>query len=168
MPNVAKVLKEEISRISRKEAKAAVAAIRKPSVRARTDIADLKRRLALVEKANKAFQVRLAKIEAVQPAAPTTEATGRGWISGKGIRSLRKRMGLSQPAFAKLVGASAQAVYMWESKLGMLKLRDNMKAAVFAVRGLGAREAKKRLEEMKAKEPKKAKKATKQGKRRGK
>ena len=55
MPNIARVLKEEISRISRKEAKAAVAPIRKPSVRLRKDVADLKRRLALMEKVREQF-----------------------------------------------------------------------------------------------------------------
>jgi len=40
MPNVAAVLKAEIARISRKEAKAAVSPIRKPSVRLRKDVAN--------------------------------------------------------------------------------------------------------------------------------
>jgi DNA-binding transcriptional regulator YiaG len=153
MPNVAKVLKEEISRIARKEAKVAVASIRGPSVRARRDLADLKRRLALLERANRELQVRLAKIGAAQPAAPATETAARRWISGKGIRSLRKRLGLSQPDFARLVGASAQAVYVWESKPGMLKLREKTKAALLAAKGLGAKEARRQLAE---KAPKKA------------
>ena len=112
MPDIAKVLKEEISRIARKEAKAAVAPIRKPSTRLRKDVADLKRRLALMEKANKEVQSRLAKLVAAQPVAPSTESVGRGWISGKGIKSLRKRLGLSQTEFAKLIGVSDQAVYV--------------------------------------------------------
>ena len=40
MPNVMKVLKDEISRISRKEAKAAVSPVRKPSVRLRKHVAN--------------------------------------------------------------------------------------------------------------------------------
>jgi DNA-binding transcriptional regulator YiaG len=155
MPNIAKVLREEIARISRKEAKAAVTPVRKPSIRVRSDVADLKRRMALLEKANKELLARLAKIEAAQPAPPATEPAGRGWISGKGIKSLRKRLGLSQADFARLVGVSEQAVYIWERKTGMVKFRDSTKAAVFAVRGIGAREAKDRLAEMKAKTVKK-------------
>ena len=54
-------------------------------------------------------------------------------------------------AFAKLVGESSNAVYQWESKPGMLRLRNNTRAAVFAARQLGAREAKARLAEMAAK-----------------
>ena len=154
MPNVARVLKDEISRISRKEAKAAVAPIRKPSARHRKEIADLKMRIALMETANTQLGNRLAKVEAAQPAAPSTEPAGREWISGKGIERLRKRLGLSQDEFAKLVGVTANAVCMWESKPRMLRLRASTKTSVFAVRGIGGREAKKRLEEMaKAKKP---------------
>ena len=147
MPNIAKVLKEEITRLSRKEAKAAVTPFRKPSVRSRKDMADLKRRMVLLEKLGRQLQDRLAKMDAVQPAAPT-EPSAREWISGRGIKSLRKRLGLSQSELAKLVGVSEQAVYMWEQKPGMLKFRASTKASLFSVRNLGAREAKKRLEEM--------------------
>ena len=158
MPNIAKILKEEITRLSRKEAKAAVTPFRKPSVRSRKDMADLKRRMVLLEKLGRQLQDRLAKMDAVQPAAPT-EPSAREWISGRGIKSLRKRLGLSQSELAKLVGVSEQAVYMWEQKPGMLRLRTSTKASVFSIRDLGAREARKRLEEMaKAKQPKKAKK----------
>lgn len=147
MPNIARVLKEEISRIARKEAKVAVAPVRRPSVRARRDVAELKRRLAALEKASRQLLARLAKIEGAQPAPAQEESAAREWISGKGIKSLRRRLGLSQSQFAKLVGVSDQAVYNWESRSGMLKLRSATKASVFAVRGIGAREARRRLEE---------------------
>jgi DNA-binding transcriptional regulator YiaG len=153
MPNIAKVLKEEISRIARHEAKIAVTPIRKPTIRVRRDVADLKVRLAALEKVSQALQAALTKL---QPAAPSTPVAEKGWISGKGIRSLRKRLGLSQGEFARLVDASSQAVYTWESKPGMLKLREATRAAVFAIRGIGAREARKRLAAMTV--PPKAKK----------
>ena len=87
------------------------------------------------------------KCQAAQP-APAPEQAEKGWISGKGIRSLRKRLGLAQNEFARLAGVSDQAVYLWEQKTGMLKLRSDTKAAVFAVRGIGAKEARARLEAM--------------------
>lgn len=147
MPNIAKVLKQEISRIARKEARAAVAPLRKPHGRARIDIAGLKRRVALLEQANKQLQDRLAQCGDA-PAAAATEPSGKGWISGKGVRSLRKRLGLLQAEFATLVGVSTQAVHTWESKPGLLRLRKAPKAAVLAARSLGAREARKRLAEL--------------------
>ena len=154
MPNVAKVLKEEITRLARKEAKAAVSPIRRPSVRLRKDVTALKRRMVLLEQETKAMQALLKKMEAAQPAVP--EAEKKEWISGKGIKSLRNRLGLSQGELAKLVGVSRNTVYKWEIKPGMLKLRESTKAALFSLRGMGAREARKRLEAMKPKTPKKA------------
>lgn len=148
MPNIVKVLKQEISRIARKEAKAAVAPLRKPHGRARIDIAGLKRRVALLEQANKQLQDRLAQCGDAPAVAVATEPSGKGWISGKGVRSLRKRLGLLQAEFATLVGVSTQAVHTWESKPGLLRLRKAPKAAVLAARSLGAREARTRLAEL--------------------
>ena len=147
MPNIAKVLKEEIARISRHEAKIAVTPIRKPSMRLRKDVASLKARVAALEKENRALQALLTKIQVAQP-QPASETVEKGWISGKGIKSLRKRLGLTQGELGRLVGVSNTAVVLWEKKSGMLKLRDKTKAAVFAIRGLGAREAKARLDGM--------------------
>ena len=166
MPNIAKVLKEEISRIARKEAKAVAAPLHRPSARARKDIAELKRRIAAMEQLNKGLVSRLAKLEGALPAPAPTDSEAKGWISGKGVRSLRKRLGLTQGEFAKLVGVTGNAVYQWESRPGMLKLRAKTKAAVFAVRGIGAKKAKQRLAAMKPAKPAKkgAAKPTRRGK----
>jgi DNA-binding transcriptional regulator YiaG len=165
MSNIAKVLKDEITRLARKEAKQAVAPLHKPAAEARRTFADLKRRVAVLEKANKQLASRLAKVPQPEPVAAPVGP--KNWISGKGVRSLRQKLGLSQEAFAKLVGVTPNAVWIWESKPGMLRMRDATKAAVMAVRGLGARDAKQRLIEMAKAKPtaKKTGKAGKRGKR---
>lgn len=160
MPNVMTVLKAEIVRLARKEAKAAVAPFRKPSGATRRVLADLKRRVAILEKENKRLGSLLAKLPQPEPVVAPTGP--RNWISGKGVRSLRQKLGLSQEGFAKLVGVTPNAVYIWERKPGMLRMRDATKAAVMAVRNLGAREAKAKLAEMAAVK-KSAKKAGKRG-----
>ena len=121
MPSVAKALREGISRIGCKEAKAPFALLHEASVTFWEAMADLKRRLALFEKENKQIQAQVRKIEAAQSATPE-EPAGRVWISGKVVKSLRKRVGLSQADFAKLVGISHQTVFKWEQKPGMLRL----------------------------------------------
>ena len=146
MSNIITALKAEIARIARKEAKQAVAPLHKPTVGARHVLADLKRRVAALEKENKRMAALLSKIP--QPEPKEEPAKAKGWISGKGVRSLRQKLGLSQDAFAKLVGVSPNCVYQWESKPGMLRLRENTRAAVFAARDLGAREAKDTLAAM--------------------
>ncbi len=145
MPNVMTVLKAEITRLAKKEAKAAVAPVRKPSIGARKALADLKRRIAALEKQVKAFGAVLAGIPQSQAEAPAAEKVR---ITAKGMRSLRKKLRLTREQFAKLVGITASGVYLWERKNGPLRVRGTTKAAILAIRNLGASEAKKRLEEM--------------------
>ena len=159
MPNIAKVLKEEISRISRHEAKVAFTPLQRRTIKLERAAADLKRRTASLEKANKQLHERLAKIEAAQPAAPAPEPAGRAWISGKGVKSLRQKLGLTQKEFGGLTGVTEHAVQLWESKPGMLRLRDATKTAIMAVRGIGKTEARKRLEALKPVAKAKGKKA---------
>ena len=160
MANVITALKAEIARIARKEAKALTAPLRKPANATRLTLADLKRRVAALEKENKRLSASLSKIPQQAPAEEPAKA--KGWVSGKGILSMRRKLGLSQEAFAKLVGVSPSAVYNWERKSGMLRLRSKTQAAVMAARKLGSREAKAKLAEVatvkKAKSAGKAKK----------
>jgi DNA-binding transcriptional regulator YiaG len=148
MPDIMTALKAEIVRLARKEVKAATDPIRKPANATRLTLADLKRRVAALEKQFKQADAQLAKVPLPEPAPEPVKA--KGWISGKGVRSLRQKLGLSQEAFAKLVGVSPNCVYNWEAKPGMLRLREKTRAAVFAARELGAREAKAKLAEMAA------------------
>ena len=143
MSNVITVLKAEIVRIARREAKQAVTPLHKPAVSARHALADLKRRVAALEKENKRLAALLSQMP--QPEPEEAPATARGWISSKGVRSLRQKLGLSQEAFAQLVGVSPNAVYQWEHRSGTLRLREKTRAAVMAVRELGAREAQAKL-----------------------
>jgi DNA-binding transcriptional regulator YiaG len=146
MANVAKVLKAEIARISRKETKTAIAQIGKSHTSLKKIVADLKKRLASLEKENKRLVAETKKHKAVPAAAPTAEAA-KARFTAKGIRSVRSKLGLTQADFAKLVGATTHAVYLWEKKEGALRLRDKTKAALLSIRGLGANEAKAKIEE---------------------
>ncbi len=152
MPNVAKVLKEEISRIARKEIKSAVARITKPTTKTRKAQAALKRRLAVLEKQAKQILSVVNRLEAAQPkAAP--EATSKIRVTAKGMRSLRRKLRLSQGEFGRLLGVSEQAVYMWERGSGALRVRETTRTALLAIRGFGAREARAHLESMAAEKP---------------
>lgn len=149
MPNIAKVLKEEIARIAKKEAKAAVTPIRKPSIRIRKDTADLKARVTTMEKEIKRLTVLVVNLASTQPIAAEAAPEGKSWIFGKGIKTLRRKLGLTQGELATLVGVSTGAVVQWEAKAGKLNLRTATKKAILAIRGIGKAEARKRLEAMK-------------------
>jgi DNA-binding transcriptional regulator YiaG len=146
MSDVAKVLKTEIARISKREAKGATQRIAKSNAWLRKIVAELKRRVVLLEKENKHLLAAMKKYQEESPQKPDEE-TRKARITSKSIRSLRGRLGLSQAGFAKLVGVTTHTVFLWENKEGVLSLRDNTREALLSVRGMGAREAKQKLAE---------------------
>lgn len=146
MPNIAKVLKDEMARIARREANNAVAPARKPAAGFKRTAAELKRKVAALEKEVKALRKAVA---GNRPAAPAAEAVAeKARLTAKGMRSLRRKLRLSGQEFAQLVGVTGQAVYAWEKGTGPLKVRSKTRAAILAIRGIGAREAKRRLAAM--------------------
>ena len=148
MSNVVKVLKAEIARISKKEAKSATQAIGKSNTWLRKTVADMKKRLVLLEKENKRLGAIVKKYQVAQPEKLEQEQGKKVRFSSRGILSLRKKLRLSQADFGKLLGTTPGAVYLWEKKEGALNLRDKTKAAILSVRGLGANEAKEKLAEI--------------------
>lgn len=79
MPNIASVLKAEIARVARKEARAETAALKKHSVTQRTEIASLKKRVAELEGGLR----RLGKEQrkSIQPPVAPAQAEGSGKAS---------------------------------------------------------------------------------------
>ena len=161
--NVMSVLKAEISRLARKEARAVVAPVKKASATYRGLIAGLRKQINALQK-----EVAILKRAIPSPEralATKTEPEGRFWITGKGIRTLRKRTGLTQAKFAKLVGVSVPTVVNWEKAKGKLNLRKAAAGALRGLRGKGKREVAEMLPKeakapkAKAKAKKKAKKA---------
>ncbi len=145
MPNIAKILKDEIQRLARKEVKAAVTALKKENVALKHMAADLKRRVVQLERASKQTLRQNAKA-AEKPAQASDDEVGKARITAKMIKTVRTRLGLSQGEFATLIGVSRLSVYQWETKKGRLQFRGNTKAAIVAVRKLKKKEALKRLE----------------------
>jgi DNA-binding transcriptional regulator YiaG len=148
MSNVVNVLKAEITRISKKEAKNATQGIGKSTAWLRKTVADLKKRLVLLEKENKHLVAALKKCQVAQPEKIDQEEGKKARFTSKGIFALRKKLRLSQADFGKLLGTTPHAVYLWEKKIGALNLRDKTMAAILSIRALGAREAKEKLEEL--------------------
>ena len=146
MPNIAKVLKDEVSRLARRETNKALASISKPALGLRRTTADLKRRVAQLEKELRSLRKTIDDLAKAHPAA-VPETTDKARITANGMRSLRRRFRLSGQEFARLLGITPQVVYGWEKASGPLRMRGTTRAAILAVRGLGAREARKRLEE---------------------
>ena len=148
MSNVVRVLKEEIARISKREAKSATEGIGKANTWLRKTVADLKKRVLLIEKENKRLAAMMKKYQVQSPQQSDAEEGKKARFTARGIKSLRSKLRLSQADFGKLLGTTPGAVYLWEKKDGALSLRDKTKAAILSIRGLSAKEAKEKLAEL--------------------
>lgn len=143
MPNIASVLKDEIARVARKETRADIQALKKSVAHYRSEIASLKRRLQQLEQAVK--RQGRSRPASVQAADAGGEPEGpRVRFSARSLASQRKRLGLSAPALARLLGVSALSVYKWES--GNTRPRPRQIEAIAGLRKIGRREAARRLE----------------------
>ncbi len=159
MPDIARVLKEEIQRLARKESKAAVINLRKDNAMLKRVAADHKRRLAKLERENRLLlsEAQKRRKQSMQVADGDVD---KARISAKMVRSTRDKLALSQADFAKLVGVSTQTVYQWEHKEGRLSFRGNAKTAIVAVRKLNRKEAQQQLEALREKKTPKRKRRT--------
>ncbi len=143
MPSFANALKQEITRLARKEIRSETTATRRAVAQFRRDIAELKR-LA------KSMDRRLAALERSEkkrlPMPTTLDLAEGARFSPRSVRSHRKKIGFSQAEYATLVGVSALTIYNWES--GRTRPRKEQLAALVAVRKLGKREAERRWEQV--------------------
>ena len=144
MPNIGTVLKDEITRVSRKAIRGETQALKKSVTQYRSQIAQLKRRMQALEK-----QVqRLGKAggrRAAEPAGGEEAEEGSHLrFSAKGLAAHRRRLGLSAAALAKVLGVSALSIYKWES--GKVRPRAKQIEAIASLRTMGKRDVAQRLE----------------------
>ena len=145
MPNIGLILKDEITRLARRSTRQAYAPLKRDVVSLKHSVAQLKRQNQKLSRDNVVLMAELNKRMAALPAVSGAEAK-KARISPKLIKSQRKRLGLSQQDFGKLLGASGGSVLAWET--GRVRPREKVKAALAAVRKLQKREARRRLEAM--------------------
>ena len=141
MPDVAAVLKEEITRLARKEVTQQVGPLRETIAEQRRTIAALRRQVEALAR-NQAFLQQQENRRLAE--APKASATKGVRFSARGLTADRKRLGLSAREYGLLVGVSGQTIYTWES--GTSKPRATALAGWAAVRGIGKREVLRRLE----------------------
>ena len=150
MANIGTLLKDEISRLSRREIRRQIETMRKASAQYRRNIAALKRQAGKLER-------QVARLEASvfdTPRVKASAATGKQVrFVAKGLKSQRERLGLSAADYAKLAGVSSQSIYNWER--GAARPRAGQIATLAALRGINKREALARLERMAAKSSRK-------------
>lgn len=141
MPNIGAMLKQEITRLARREVRAQVQATKKASTQYRRHIAALRRQVAALERQLGLVRRRMTDGAPAAPGEPSQKIR----FVAKGLKSQRARLGLSAADFGRLVGVSAQSIYNWEQ--GHATPRASQLAILAARRGIGKREALKLLEQ---------------------
>ena len=143
MTQLATVLRDEIRRLARREINADLASVRKASAQLRRDIAALKRENASLRRKVEFLEKR----EKRRLDEPTTTADGppEGTrFSTRSLKAQRRRTGLSQAEYGRLIGVSTLTMNHWENG----KARPSAKhlARIVELRGIGKREAQRQLE----------------------
>ena len=141
MPNITSVLNEQIRRLAKREITSQTRSTRRLTAQYRRDIAALKRQVASLQK-TVAFLERQEKRRVVEQPVPEMVEGVR--FRADGIKSHRAKLGLSAKDYGRLVGVAGLTIYQWEG--GKNRPRAAQLAKLIAVRGLGKREALKRLE----------------------
>lgn len=141
MPNITAVLNEQIRRLAGREIVARTKTTRKLTAHYRRDIAALKRQVASLTKVVGFLEKQEKKRVASQP---VPQEVGDVRFRADGLRSHRAKLGLSTDNYGRLAGVSGMSIQRWES--GKVRPRKAQVAMLAAVRGIGKREAEKRLE----------------------
>ncbi len=145
MGKVEAIIKSEIVRLSKRELRKVTTPLKKDIWALKNAVSQLRKTVLHLERFV-ALQKKEWEKKPPLEAAPEEVETAR--LSPKLIRSLRKRLHLSQRDLARLVGVTPLAIYQWET--GVFKPKKEKRSVLVALRKLGRREAKRLLEELKA------------------
>ena len=92
MANIGNILRDEIARLSRRELRKQVTSLQKTAAGQRRDIAAMKKQIATLERATKAWSKRLQKTLSTSEVAESNIPLR---FRADGLRSLRTKLGLS-------------------------------------------------------------------------
>ncbi len=111
MPNLAVTLRQEITRLARREIRSQTQALRKASAQFRRDIAELKRHASKLKSEVARLERRVGK-DVAPKIAEADPAKIR--FSAKSVISQRRGLGISAAEYGKLIGVTAHTIYKWE------------------------------------------------------
>ena len=131
MSNIVSMVKSEILRLARKEAKGQIAKAQKVATEYRHEVAQLKRLLHQKERELTRLRKQWTPAEE-DPLAGTR-------FSSRSVRAQRQRLGLSAEDYGRLIGVSPLSIYAWEQ--GKARPRKTQLARLVAVRGIGKKAA---------------------------
>ena len=140
MPNIASILRDEIIRLARKEIRIEIEGLKKSSAKYRSEISDLKRRIAVLEK--HLVQKSRKNTQTVSNDSEGEVAT-RFRFGANRFAAQRQKLGLSAGDMGAIIGVSAQTIYNWEAEKS--RPRQSQLIAIAASRKMGKKEIRARL-----------------------
>ncbi len=145
------IIKSEIVRLAKREVRKISGPLRKDVWSLKNMVSQLRKTVSALERvtASQEAQARRGKVQL--EANPEEVRIAR--FSPRLIRSLRKRLGITQNELAILAGVTVGAIHQWES--GIFVPRAEKKGALIALRKLGRKEVRKLLEERRSEGAKK-------------
>jgi len=142
MPDFAKAIKEEITRLAKKEVKKTAAPLNARIRSLVKTVSGQEKKIARLEKVAARQEKELLKSAPV-PEAARPEEVKKARISPRLVKTQRKRLKLNQSDFARLLNVSVAAVRSWEQ--GRALPKEDTMATFVAVRKLKPKEAWNRL-----------------------
>jgi DNA-binding transcriptional regulator YiaG len=141
------IVKSEIVRLAKREIRKISVPLGKDVRLLKNTVSQLRKTVLAVERFAARQKAELEKGKVLLEATPEEVKESR--FSPRLIRSLRKRLGITQKELAILTGVTIGAIHQWES--GLFVPRAQKKSALVALRKLGRREVRRLLGEKKAK-----------------
>ena len=143
MGKVETIIKSEIVRLAKREMKQSFVPLNRQVRSLKATISQLRRTVQGLQR-QAAQQEKMTGGERLSLEA-SPEEMKKARFSPRLIKSLRKKLGVTQKEMALLAGVTVGAIFQWEK--GIFEPRGEKKKALVALRKLGRREAKKLLEE---------------------
>jgi|GEM_PF-2712913 len=124
MSTLAQTIKNEIRRISRREISLALSNFRRDHIALKKRLAEQKSRISKIEKENRELSKKLAAVgQGKRRDAGSEPQAEQVAIYARSIKSLRRRLGLSQVNLGKLVGMNGISIAHGEKKSGKITIR---------------------------------------------
>jgi len=136
-------IKSEIVRLAKREMRKTLVPLGRDVRSLKSTVSQLRKTVLALGRLTAQQQKELKKRKA--PLEATPEEVKKSRFSPALIRSLRKKLGISQKELAILAGVTVGAAHLWEK--GNFKPKDEKKAIMVGLRKLGRREVRKLLEE---------------------
>lgn len=141
---LAKVIREEIARLSKKEIRSSVSTLKGLVAKLRKDNAKLRRELVFIQRRIKAIEVQSQK--GLKTSVVESELPNTIRFSPSRVKSQRKKLGFSAADYGRLLGVHQLTIYKWEK--GETKPQKSQLAKLLEIRGIGKKEALRRLSEL--------------------